>query len=566
MRTTFFCTLTLLLLTPAVQAAAKPQIEFQTSDRCIACHNGLTTPSGQDVSIGFEWRASIMANSSRDPYWQASVRRESIDHPESQAAIEDECSVCHMPITRYEAKLHGHLGEIFSHLPFDEEKKSSLEAKDGVSCSVCHQIGKEKLGTRESFNGGFVVDPPDNNQNHPEYGPFDIQPANQHIMRTSSGGFRPTDDQHIRDAKLCATCHTLYTVARGPGGKAIGELPEQMPYLEWLHSEYPKKETCQDCHMPQVEQPTPIARVLGIPREGLHQHIFVGGNFFLQRLLNRYREDLSVDALPQELKSASEGTIAFLEAKSARVSITHVDIEPGHLNADVFVQNETGHKLPTAYPSRRAWLHFAVRNRDHKIVFESGALNPDGSIQGNDNDADPTRFEPHYTEITSRDQVQIYESILKAPNGGVTTGLITAIGYLKDNRLLPYGFDKQTADKDIAVYGRAASAANFTDQGDHIRYSIGLGNAQGPFSVEAELWYQPIGYRWANNLKQYDHAAEPRRFNEYFDAMGPATAVMLASTAFTTRPGYRPLASSLSDDPNTRAAESRISWKSASTP
>ena len=56
------------------------QPQFHTSDRCVACHNGLLTPSGQDVSIGFDWRASIMANSSRDPYWQASVRRETIDH------------------------------------------------------------------------------------------------------------------------------------------------------------------------------------------------------------------------------------------------------------------------------------------------------------------------------------------------------------------------------------------------------------------------------------------------------------------------------------------------------
>ena len=133
---------------------------FQTSDRCLACHNGLSTPSGEDVSIGFAWRASIMANSSRDPYWQASVRRESIDHPEVQAAIEDECSVCHMPITRYEAKLAGKPGQIFSHLPFSADSKHGREAQDGVSCSVCHQIGKEKLGTRESFNGGFVVDPP----------------------------------------------------------------------------------------------------------------------------------------------------------------------------------------------------------------------------------------------------------------------------------------------------------------------------------------------------------------------------------------------------------------------
>jgi len=51
--------------------------------------------------------------------------------------------------------------------------------------------------------------------------------------------------------------------------------------------------------------------------------------------------------------------------------------------------------------------------------------------------------------------------------------------------------------------------------------------------VEAELWYQPIGYRWANNLKPYDSAAEPRRFNRYFDEMGPATAVALARASAT---------------------------------
>ena len=67
----------------AAQARSAPSaVAFQTSDRCIACHNGLTTASGEDVSIGFDWRATIMANSSRDPYWQASVRRETIDHGE----------------------------------------------------------------------------------------------------------------------------------------------------------------------------------------------------------------------------------------------------------------------------------------------------------------------------------------------------------------------------------------------------------------------------------------------------------------------------------------------------
>ena len=71
-----------------VGAAADPHREmFQTSDRCLACHNGLVTPSGEDVSIGVSWRASIMANASRDPYWQAGVRRETIDHPQQSGAI-----------------------------------------------------------------------------------------------------------------------------------------------------------------------------------------------------------------------------------------------------------------------------------------------------------------------------------------------------------------------------------------------------------------------------------------------------------------------------------------------
>jgi len=158
------------------------------------------------------------------------VRRESIDHPESVAAIEDECSVCHMPITRFEAKVEGHKGQIFSHLPFDQDKKDNAKAEDGVSCSVCHQIAKDKLGTAESFNGGFVVNPPASKGEHPEYGPFAIDNGRQRIMHTSSAGFRPTEAAHIRDSALCGTCHTLKTKALGPGGKEMGSLPEQMPY------------------------------------------------------------------------------------------------------------------------------------------------------------------------------------------------------------------------------------------------------------------------------------------------------------------------------------------------
>ena len=525
----------LLLSSPALihgQAKNELKPQFHTSDRCQACHNGLTTASGEDISIGFDWRSSIMGNSARDPYWQASVRREDMEHPESKAEIEDGCADCHMPISRYEAKLHGKLGEVFAHLPFDSDSKKNAAAEDGVSCSICHQISKQKLGTRESYNGGFVVENPPAKDDHPEFGPYTVDQGHTHIMQTSTGGFRPTESQHIHDATLCATCHTLYTKSLGPGGKDLGFFPEQMIYFEWLHSDYPARQSCQSCHMPEVHEQVAITSVLGVPRSGARQHTFVGGNFLILRLLNLHRDELSVTAMPAELSAAADRTVEFLGSQAARVTIRNADSSNDRLNAEVFVENLTGHKLPTAFPSRRAWLHFQVLDRDGHTVFESGKLNPDGSIQGNDNDADPLRFEPHYTEITSSDQVQIYEPILGDESGHVTTGLADGVGYLKDNRLLPSGFQKETAQKDIAVVGAAADDPNFTGGGDLLRYSVSLAGAQGPFHVTVELWYQPIGFRWAHNLAPYD-AAEPRRFLTYYQSVSANTAIVLARAEAT---------------------------------
>ena len=508
--------------------------QFHTSDRCVACHNGLVTASGIDVSIGFDWRASIMANSSRDPYWQASVRRETLDHKESTAVIEDDCSICHMPIPRYEAKLRGERGKIFSHLPFAGDEQEGRQAADGVSCAVCHQISTEELGSRNSYNGGFVVQPPPADGARPEYGPFEIEPGHRRIMLTSTEGYRPTQSMHIRESELCATCHTLLTQALGPGGNVVGSLPEQVPYQEWQHSAFRDTDSCQSCHMPHVQEPAPITRVFGTPRDGMARHSFVAANFFMQRMLNRYRDALDVSALPPELAAAADYTIAYLQSKAATVRVEGLTVDGGRLRAEVVVENLGGHKLPTAYPARRAWLHLVVRDAGGRVVFESGALNADGSIAGNDNDADASKFEPHYMEITSRDEVQIYESILGDVNGAVTTGLLQATQYLKDNRLLPKGFDKNTADAEIAVHGGAATDPDFVAPGDRVRYAVPISGGAGPFTVDVELQYQPIGFRWANNLKKYD-AAEPNRFTSYYDSMSAASATTLAHATAVSR-------------------------------
>jgi hypothetical protein len=279
--------------------------------------------------------------------------------------------------------------------------------------------------------------------------------------------------------------------------------------------------------MPVVEDSVAITGVLGHPRPGVHRHGFRGGNFFVLRMLNRYRAELGVTALPQELDAAAERTVAELTTATATVTVERGKVEDGALEADVAVRNLTGHKFPTAYPSRRAWLHVMVRDGDGRVLFESGGLASDGSILGNDNDADARGFESHYATIDDPAQVQIYEAILGGPDGAVTTGLLTASQYLKDNRLLPAGFDKATAEDDIAVHGAAFDDPNFGAGGDRVRYRVRVGGATAPYRMVVELWYQPIGFRWAKNLRSYD-APETTRFTSYYQAMGSASAALIA--------------------------------------
>lgn len=468
-----------------------------------------------------------MANSARDPYWQASVRRETLDHPQAAPAIEDECAACHMPIPRYRARMAGHLSPVFAVLSAPPASEIHRQGLDGVSCSVCHQLSPDGLGSESTWNGQFVLSRPVSGRSL-EYGPFSIDPGLRRIMRSSSGGFEPTEGEHIRRSELCASCHTLRTKALGADGSVIGSLPEQMPFLEWRHSRYANELSCQACHMPIVEGPLAISRVLGEPRPELARHVFIGANFFLQSMLARYRDALSVTAPSPLLDAASARTVAYLSSRAATIEVG-TQREGAELHAHVQVTNLGGHKLPTAYPSRRAWLHVRVIDATGRPVFESGALRPDGSIVGNDNDADPLRFEPHYQQIRSEEQVQIYESILGDASGRVTTGLLGATRYLKDNRLLPAGFDKLTASEDISVVGEAREDAAFEASGHGIDYVIKVSGHTGPFTVEAQLFYQPIAYRWAHNLSAYG-APEPRRFVAYYESLQETSATILATT------------------------------------
>ena len=211
-----------------------------------------------------------MANSSRDPYWQASVRRETIDHPEATAEIQDECSVCHMPIVRYEAMLAGTQGrDLFA--PAARPRRARTAAKRRTACRArCATRSANRSSARaRASTAGFVLDAPDAKDNRPEYGPFEVGKGHNRIMRTSSEGYRPTKSDHIRSSEVCATCHTLlHEGARtGRQGRRRISGTDAVPGVA-ATANIRTRDSCQSCHMPVVEGAVPITRVLGDAARG----------------------------------------------------------------------------------------------------------------------------------------------------------------------------------------------------------------------------------------------------------------------------------------------------------
>lgn len=520
---------------PPTSAADQEAQPFATADRCIACHQGVTTSDGLGASIGHDWRASMMANSARDPYWQAAVRRELMDYPEAAAQIEAECSRCHMPMASVLAESQGGAGQVFAHLPAGSDGELAGLAADGVSCTVCHRVAPDNFGAEESFSGGFAIDRSAPPEGMPVYGPFEPDSGGAGIMHSATG-FRPREGKHVQSPELCATCHTLFTHAVRPGGEAGPEFPEQVPYLEWQASAFAGERSCQDCHMPEVEEDLPVTMVLGRARPQVSRHVFRGGNFFMLRMLDRYRDELGTVALPAEMELSALRTEDHLRNATASVAVTGAQVQHAgegrnrRLAFDVEVRNHAGHKFPTGYPSRRAWLHVVVTGPGGGTLFESGAIAADGSIAGDDHDQDGFSYEPHHAEIRSPDQVQVYQSVMTDRAGQVTTGLASAEAWAKDNRLLPEGFDAQVAGERAAVRGAARSDADFGPGGDRVRYSVAVGSMEGPFAVGVRLRFQPIGYRWAENLAAYD-AFETRRFVRYYREMASASAITVAEAA-----------------------------------
>lgn len=491
---------------------------FSGSKNCAVCHDGISDNKGNDLSIVKDWSASMMANAAKDPLWKAKVSSEMNRNPDLKDVIADKCTRCHMPMASVESHFNNEKIALFEGGYIEPSDKLHDAAMDGVSCTLCHQIAdNETFGTPEGMSGHFAI-----NEQRDIYGQYSgvlTRPMQNNV------GYTPTFSKHVSTSELCGSCHNLKTpYVDVTNGELITDtlFPEQMPYGEWQVSSFADDgatpSTCQQCHMPSVNNSSVAIsnRPNGVtPRDKFSQHLFLGANTYMLSILKNNADKLNTTGV--NFDNMINQNRAFLTT-SGSVNVLAATILNDQLNFNVQVNNAIGHKLPTAYPSRRAYLHVTIKNDAGNIVFESGKTQSNGAIVGNDGDIDRTRYEPHYQLITSEQQVQIYETIMGNTENTVTYTLLESAQYLKDNRVLPQGFDKNTVPDDVGVYGLAKTDDSFIQGQDSLRYQIDVSPfTSNYFTIELSLDYQPVAYSFLQDLFT-DESIAVTRFKAYNDS------------------------------------------------
>ena len=524
----------------AINDANFKSTHFSGSGNCTSCHNGLTDAAANDVSIESDWSTSMMANATRDPFWRAKVASEIQRNPQLKEVLDDKCSRCHAPMASVEAKFEGSSVELFGNGFLNPQNPYYNHSMDGVSCTACHQIEDNgKLGTLEGFSGKFSIVDLGTSAERTAFGQY-INPEINPMLNNT--GFRPTNASHISSSEMCATCHNLKTPFIDSSGTVVSttpdtEFPEQMVYTEWENSSFASGATlqsCQDCHMPKTDGVKISTRPQTLTaRNNFARHTMVGANTTMLDILSRNKEALAVTAKGFDTAITQSRAMLKTAADIEVISQTLVNEE---LTVQLRINNRSGHKLPTSYPSRRVYIHFVVRDNTNAIVFESGKTNADGSIVAVDADTDLSRYEPHYDEITQQDQVQVYEAIMGNTDSNVTYTLLRAASYLKDNRIPPAGFDKNTAVNDVSVTGAAMNDSNFNSGSDIITYKVNIGAASAnTISYSAELKYQSLAYGFVKDLFQDNSNPEVAKFEALYDNSATIRSETI-STIYRTLP------------------------------
>lgn len=513
---------------------------FSTHDVCAQCHSAgdgkLRDAKNRDVSPVGTWKASPMALAARDPYYLASFADELATRPSLNLTIERTCSRCHAPEAAAQLELSGEAtAPGFATLTTDTTKIGNL-AREGIGCTGCHQIDATGLGTAASFTGKFTINP-----DRQIFGPYSDPHGD--FMKTVAS-FTPTYGAHIQKSALCATCHTVITKPRDAKGNAGGDFPEQVPYLEWRASSFvnegpvkgEKAADCQDCHMPAADDdgvtlqlavakaPADLA-----PRKPFWRHGFAGANHLLSRFGASDPTWFGADVVKEEHEAQATAAENNLHAAAA-LRIGDVVRTAQGLEIPVEVTNLSGHKFPTGYPSRRAFLHVKV-SAGGRTTFESGRVDGYGRFVAASPEGDrlvePKPSFPHLDVVDRQELVQVYESVPVTATGAPAHRPLDCVKYAKDNRLLPHGFDRKNPYASYTASVGIDSDANWGTS-DTVRYRVA--DAPPGATIEVELLFQVVRPSDIDALADKPTPAARRLF-DFAKAVPPAPVTVASARA-----------------------------------
>ena len=529
--------------------------QFITSDQCLSCHDGQALPFGPNMYVPShdgknvnlspygEWSWSMMGLAGRDPIFYAQLESEIRYYPDRAAEIQDLCFSCHGVMGQRQLHIDHPNRRFNEHIPYIKDQNDSLFkygalARDGISCTVCHQIVDDKLPLDSIVTGRFKVSTPGEFEEGISYiyGPFEDPRI---LAMESSLGMKPVHNEYITSSRLCGSCHSVKLPVYNDKGKQVGEVFEQATYLEWQNSAYQDEfgsggatpKTCQNCHMPttypylpddyqgaekaqplafrianiqdqtypQVEHRAPIDSVTINIRADFVRHTLLGINIFGLEMFRQFDDILGVRI--QDYMTGSQNGLPFAietaqrlaTQHTARVDITKLEKTGKGLRATVKVTNLAGHRFPSGVGFRRAFLEFKVIDQMNEVIWASGRTNELGIIMDGKGEPLPSEFlevdphtgqqqyEPHYQKITRQDQVQIYQELAKNTDGKFTTSFLGIYKHVKDNRLLPIGWTPKGPPgfqyaKETMPHGKATTDPDFINGtgSDIIVYEVEL--------------------------------------------------------------------------------------------
>jgi hypothetical protein len=347
-----------------------------------------------------------------------------------------------------------------------------------------------------SYNAQLQID-----TNGRIFGPYDKVNGSAEKNATGFAPVGGADAKQVGEAALCGSCHTVIVpaVPRGYAGNNPGSdksLPlgfEQTTYWEWRNSFWENEAKggglpCQGCHMapnrgadgrliagrianiesdrfPPVNGRLPdkqihLAKQFPVPR-----HTFVGINLFVLEMFKQFPETLGSRAVdptvPKQtldpLLNASDWESEHAAHDTLLVNVTELRNKTGKngdmLEFDVQVANYAGHKFPTGYATRRAFVEVTVLDENNRVLWSSGTTNSVGVIvDGATGEVLPSEWtrqpgesQPHHAVIDRQDKVQIYEQRTTDEKGKLQSRVLGVFDVYKDNRILPMGWAVEAA-------------------------------------------------------------------------------------------------------------------------